>query len=293
VTADLPSGFWSGWIILITLLSLAGVAWLVWSLYFGRDIDEHPEVEPVWDNNLKEGNNAPPMWWFWMIFSALIFSLLYMMFFPALGSSEGLLNWSQGKRLAESYENFEANFAEARADISAMSLAEIQNDLTLMDTAERIFRRECSACHGPDGRGQANMFPNLHDIDWQWGASAEQIEQTIRGGRNANMLAWQAMLGEEGVQQVAEYVLTLDEGGDDSLPGQTTYQQSCAACHGSDGAGNPLLGAPRLSDDIWLYGGDLETVIDTIANGRLGIMPAFDERLDDIQIKLLIALLVR
>ena len=293
MTADLPSGFWSGWIVVITLVSLACVAWLVWSLYFGRDIDEHPEVEPVWDNNLKEGNNAPPMWWFWLIFGSCIFSLIYMMFFPALGSSEGLLNWSQGKRLAESYENFEENFAEARAEIAAMSLAEIQNDLTLMDTAERIFRRECSACHGPDGRGQANMFPNLHDIDWQWGASAEQIEQSIRGGRNANMLAWQAMLGDESVERVAEYVLTLDEGGDDSHPGQMIYQQSCAACHAPDGAGNPALGAPRLSDDIWLYGGDLETVIDTIANGRFGIMPAFDARLDDIQIKLLIALLVR
>ena len=293
MTADLPSGFWSGWIILITLLSLAGVAWLVWSLYFGKDIDEHPEVEPVWDSNLREGLNAPPMWWFWMIFAALVFSLMYMMLFPALGSNSGFLNWSQGKRVAESYESFDANFAEARAEIAEMSLAEIQNDLELMDTAERIFRRECSVCHGPDGRGQANLFPNLHDVAWQWGGSEQQIEQTIRGGRNANMLAWQAMLGDEGVNNVAEYVLTLADGGDASLPGQASFQQFCAACHGPDGAGNPTLGAPRLSDDIWLYGGDLETVRATIANGRFGVMPSFDHRLDDIQIKLLLALLVR
>lgn len=293
MSADLPSGFWSGWIIVLTLFSLACVAWLVWSLYFGKDIDEHPEVEPVWDGNLQEGHNAPPLWWFWMIFGALVFSLMYMMFFPALGSNAGILNWSHGKRLSDSYENFDANFAGVRAEIVSMSLVEIQNDLDLMDTAERIFRRECSVCHGPEGRGQANLFPNLHDVDWQWGASAEQIEQSIRGGRSANMIAWQAMLGEEGVEQVAEYILTLDDGGDASLPGQAVYRQSCTACHGPDGAGNPLLGAPRLSDDIWLYGGDFETIKASIANGRFGIMPAFGHRLDDVQIKLLIALLVR
>lgn len=291
--ADMPSGFWSGWIIVLTLFSLAGVAWLVWSIYYGRDLKEESEVEPIWDNNLEEGHNPPPLWWFWMLFGAMIFSLVYLMFFPGLGNYSGILNWSQGSRVAESYEDFQANFATAREEIVEMSLPELQNNLHLMDTAERIFRRECSACHGPEGRGQANMFPNLHDVDWQWGGSVEQIEQTIRGGRNANMIAWQGMLGDEGVNEVAEYVLTLDEGGDDSLPGQARYQQNCAACHGPSGDGNPMLGAPRLSDDIWLYGGSLETVKATIAHGRFGVMPAFNERLDDAQIKLLIALLAR
>lgn len=291
--ADLPSGFWAGWITVVTLVSLAAVAWLTYSLYFHADGSEKMEEEPVWDGDLREGNKAPPMWWFWLIFAAMIFTLFYLMLYPGLGSYEGLLNWSQGSRVAEAYENFEENFAEARSTATEMSLAEIQNDLALMETAERIFHRECAACHGPEGRGQAALFPNLHDVDWQWGSTPEQIEQTIRGGRNAQMIAWGSILGEERVNQVAEYVQTLSQNPSESHPGQAIYQQNCAACHMPDGSGNPLLGAPRLSDDIWLYGGDLDTIKDTLTFGRFGVMPAFGQRLDDLQIKLLVALLVR
>ncbi len=291
--ADLPSGFWAGWIAVVTLVSLAAVAWLTYSLYFHADGSEEMEEEPVWDGDLREGNKAPPMWWFWLIFAAMIFTLFYLMLYPGLGSYEGLLNWSQGSRVAEAYENFEENFAEARSTATEMSLAEIQNDLALMETAERIFHRECAACHGPEGRGQAALFPNLHDVDWQWGSTPEQIEQTIRGGRNAQMIAWGSILGEERVNQVAEYVQTLSQNSSESHPGQAIYQQNCAACHMPDGSGNPLLGAPRLSDDIWLYGGDLDTIKDTLTFGRFGVMPAFGQRLDDLQIKLLVALLVR
>ncbi len=291
--ADLPSGFWSGWIIVITLVSLAGVAWLTWSLYFSADSQNEAEIDPVWDGDLKEGHRAPPMWWFWLLFGALIFTLIYLMLYPGLGSFTGILNWSQGSRIAESYENFDANFAEARAAITDMSLAEIQNDLDLMATADRIFSRECAACHGPDGRGQASLFPNLHDVEWQWGSSAEQIEQTIRAGRQAQMIAWGAILGDDGVQQVAEYVLLLGTDGADAHEGKAAYDQNCAACHGIDGEGNTLLGAPRLTGDIWFYGGDLESIKATIAEGRFGVMPAFNQRLDDVQIKLLVALLAR
>lgn len=291
--ADLPSGFWSGWIVVITLVSLAGVAWLTWSLYFSADNEKEPEVEPVWDGNLKEGNNAPPMWWFWLIFAAMIFTLVYLMLYPGLGGFSGFLNWSQGSRITESYESFESNFAQARSEIAALSLAEIQNDLELMNTAERIFSRECAACHGPDGRGQASLFPNLHDVDWQWGGSPEQIEQTIRLGRQAQMISWEAVLGNTGVGQVAQYVQVLGEDGHENHPGKAAYEQNCAACHGVDGAGNQALGAPRLSDDIWLYGGDLTSIQTTLRNGRFGIMPAFADRLDDVQIQLLVALLAR
>lgn len=290
--ADLPTGFWSGWIIVLTCVSLATLVWLVLSVYFAPSENEHADGEPVWDNDLREGSSAPPLWWFWMLLAALVFSLIYLILYPGLGSYQGLLNWSQGKRIVESYANYDASFEQIRADIASANLAEIQNDLELMQTAERIFKRECSACHGPDARGQAALFPNLMDIDWQWGSSAEQIEQTIRGGRTANMLAWQSILGDESVAQVADYVADF-AAGDDSHPGQAIYQQNCAACHGLDGVGNPLLGAPNLADNIWLYGGDIETVTASIASGRSGVMPAFARRLDDAQIKLLVAMLAR
>lgn len=291
--AELPTGFWSGWVIVLTCVSLATLTWLILSVYFAPGANDHPEVEPVWDNDLKEGSSAPPLWWFWMILAALVFSLIYLMLYPGLGSYGGLLNWSQGKRIVESYERYDTSFQDIRADIASANLAEIQNDLDLMQAAERIFKRECSTCHGPDARGQAAMFPNLMDIDWQWGSSAEQIEQTIRGGRVANMLAWQSILGDDNVKQVAEYVADMGDSAAASHPGQAVYQQNCMACHGADGSGNPLLGAPNLADNIWLYGGDLDTITASIASGRAGIMPAFGERLDDAQIKLLVAMLAR
>lgn len=291
--ADMPSGFWGGWIVVFTLVSLAGVAWLVLSLYFSPDAKERPDVEPVWDTDIREGHHAPPMWWFFMLFGAMLFSLIYLLLFPGLGNYKGLLDWSQGSRVSESYAVFNEAFDATRLDIANMDLVILQNDMELMAVAERIFTRECSACHGPQGRGQALVFPNLHDVDWQWGASVEQIEASIRQGRRPMMPAWEAILGEEGIVNVADYVMLLDEGGADSHPGKTQYEQMCVACHGIDGSGNILLGAQKLSDSIWLYGGDVDAIQTSLRYGRSGVMPAFNERLDDTQIKLLVALLAR
>jgi len=291
--ADLPTGFWSGWVIVLTCVSLATLVWIVLSVYFSSDATAESEIEPVWDNDLREGSSAPPLWWFWMLLASLVFSLVYLMLYPGLGSYKGLLNWSQGSRIIASYENYNASFEQVREDIAGASLAEIQNDLELMQIAERVFKRECSACHGLDARGQASLFPNLMDVDWQWGSSAEQIEQTIRGGRIANMLAWQPILGDDKVNQVTEYIMEFGEAGSDTHPGHAVYQQNCAACHGLDGVGNPLLGAPNIADNIWLYGSDIEAIKASIATGRNGVMPAFAERLDDAQIKLLVAMLAR
>jgi cytochrome c oxidase cbb3-type subunit 3 len=180
--ADMPSGFWDGWIVVFTLVSLAGVAWLVLSLYFSEDAKAKPEVEPVWDTNIREGDHAPPMWWFFMLFGTMIFSLIYLMLFPGLGEYKGLLGWSQGGRVAESCAVFNVAFDATRLEIANTDLVILQNDLEMMAVAERIFTREYSACHGPEGRGQASVFPNLHDVDWQWGASVEQIEMSIRAG---------------------------------------------------------------------------------------------------------------
>ena len=291
--ADLPTGFWSGWVIVLTALSLFVLAWLTLSIYFGDNKAETDGEDPVWDGNLQEVHAAPPLWWFWLLFGAMIISLVYLMLFPGLGSYGGMLNWSQGSRLAESTESFEQEFAVARERIADMSVVELQNDLELMATAERIFTRECAACHGLDGRGQASMFPNLQDIDWQWGSSPEQIEQSIRQGRQALMPPWEAALSPEGVDQVTDYVLQINESGAANHPGKANYDAFCVACHGDSGGGNLLLGAPDITDDIWLYGNSRDQIRDTIANGRTGIMPAFQNRLDDVQVALLVALLAR
>jgi len=290
--ADMPADFWSGWIIVVTVTSFLGLLWLVLSIYLQPASHDHGEHDPVWDETLREGSSPAPLWWFWLILAAMVFSVIYLMLYPGLGSYAGAFKWSQASQVTEHNEDFVREFAAVRADLLAKSVDELAVDPVAMDTAIRLFRDQCSACHGSDAQGQANLFPNLRDAEWQWGGSSDQIEQTIRNGRTAVMIPWQAVLGDEGVQNVAAYVQTLASGGTESHAGQLQYQQFCVACHGLGGEGNVLLGAPMLSDREWLYGGDTDAIRTSIAAGRNGQMPAFDSKLDDLQIKLLVAWLL-
>lgn len=287
--ADMPQDFWSGWIILITVFSFAGLAWLLASIYWDRADEAHAAEDPVWDGNLREGANPAPLWWFWLILAAMVFSVVYLMLYPGLGSYAGAFRWSQGGQYEAHVDDFGAEFAATRAGLLEMPLAELAADAAAMRSARRLFLDNCSACHGADAQGQAGLFPDLRDADWQWGGSVEQIEQTIRNGRTAVMIPWQQVLGEEGVGNVAGFVGTLAAGGAQGHPGQAQYLQLCVACHGPTGDGNPLLGAPRLNDGIWLYGGDDASLRVSIAQGRNGLMPAFSAKLDDVQIRLLLA----
>lgn len=288
MTTDLPSDFWGGWIAVLTLVSLAGLGWLVYGAYFSKTDEEHHD-ETVWDGNLREGSNPAPMWWFWMIFGAMIFSVIYLMLYPGLGTFKGMLKWSQGGRVAESRLAYQAAFGGIRSTIADARLSTLRADPKFMASAKRVFDRNCAACHGYDAAGQALLFPNLVDNDWQWGSAPEQIEQTIRGGRNAVMVGWQQVLGDDGVKNVADYVEALGRGGVDGHAGEAQFKQYCAACHGPAGNGNTALGAPNLADDVWLYGGSAKKISATIALGRNGIMPAFETRLDDTQVRLLVA----
>ncbi len=291
--SDLPTEFWGGWIAVITIVSFLGLGWLVFSIYFSVD-DEHEEAEgPVWDENLREGSNPIPMWWFWMILSLMVFSVLYLILYPGLGRYSGALRWSQGGHLNESIIEFETEFGGIRQLIAEAQLETLRVDEAWMASAQRVFDRNCVVCHGYDAAGQAAHFPDLTDAIWQWGGTPAQIEQSIRGGRNAVMVGWAQVLGDEGVKQVAGYVKELGKGDADDHPGQPRYNQLCFACHGFDGSGNAALGAPSLVDDVWLYGDSDEALQRSIAIGRSGEMPAFGERLDETQIRLLVALLTR
>ena len=290
----MPADFWAGWVLVLTVLSVAGLAWFVFSLYFGGDGNRagNDEDSPVWDGDLREGAHPAPMWWFWTTLAALVFSAVYLMLYPGLGSYAGALRWSEGGRLAHSEAAWQARFGDKRAWIAAASPADLQADAALMSAAQGVFHRHCAACHGEDAGGQANLFPNLTDGEWQWGGDAAAIEKTIRDGRVAVMVGWGAALGEEGVGQVADFVRQLPGGVPAEHPGKAQYTQFCAACHGAEGAGQPLLGAPSLADDVHLYG-DGAAIETSIRDGRSGTMPAFGARLDDTQIRLLVAWLTR
>jgi cytochrome c oxidase cbb3-type subunit 3 len=290
----MPSDFWSGWIAVITLVSLGGLGWLLFSVYFSSDADDEGETH-VWDETLEEGSNPAPMWWFWLILSAMVFSVIYLMLYPGLGSYRGALKWSQGGRLEESFASYGEQFGAIRNSIANASLESLRDDQAIMASARRIFDRKCGICHGSDAGGQASRFPDLTDDDWQWGGDPAQIEQTIRGGRQAAMVGWQAVLGENGVKEMARYVKQLGQDGtvSEAGPGKTNYEMFCIACHGPTGEGNIVFGAPSLADDVWLYGGSTEDIETSIAFGRRGFMPAFEERLDDTQVRMLIAWLTR
>ncbi len=286
---DLPTGFWAGWVTVLTLVSLVFLGWFVFSVYFSKTDVQHKDV--VWDGNLKEGSNPAPMWWFWLILGSMVFSLIYLMLYPGLGSHPGFLNWTSGSKIVRDEVAYLAEFGEQRDTITEMSLTAIHASPKIMASAQGVFDRNCAVCHGYQAQGQASLFPSLVDDDWQWGESPAQIEQTIRAGRQAVMVAWGPILGEQGLENVSNYVLSLSGDAADDHPGKTQYLQFCSACHGPTGDGNPALGAPSLANGIWLYGGSIETVTESIANGRSGVMPPFGERLDDTQIKLLVALL--
>ncbi|MFQ5982199.1 MAG: c-type cytochrome, partial [Woeseiaceae bacterium] len=224
-----------------------------------------------------------------------VFSVAYLMLYPGLGSYKGVLTWSQGDRLDQSFASYDEQFGEDRDRIAKSTLIALRGDRTIMASARRIFDRKCGICHGSDGRGQASRFPDLMDDEWQWGGDVAQIETTIRNGRQAVMVGWRDTLGDDGVRQVARYVQRLGDGDEvaDDDPGKTLYKQFCVACHGPTGEGNVMLGAPSMVDDVWLYGGGTEDIEQSIAVGRSGFMPAFDDRLDDTQIRMLLAWLTR
>lgn len=291
--SDMPSGFWSGWVAVLTIVSLVGLGWLIFSVYFSPTDEHEGEGGPVWDDNLREGSHPAPIWWFWLILASMVFSVIYLMLYPGLGAYKGALKWSQGGHVEESMERFDDQFGGVRRLIVDANLETLQADPAMMRSAQRIFDRNCAVCHGYEAEGQADHFPNLADETWQWGGSAAQIEQSIRAGRNAVMVGWAQVLGADGVNNVTEYIGVLGSSGAEGHPGQVQYNQFCVACHLPDGSGNAALGAPNLVDDDWLYGDSGDAIRHSIADGRAGEMPAFDQRLDDTQIKLLVALLAQ
>jgi cytochrome c oxidase cbb3-type subunit 3 len=289
--ADLPTQFWSGWIIVITIVSLVALVWLLLSVYFAP-VQESEGPTDTWDETLQEGFAAAPLWWFWLTVALLAFSVIYLMLYPGLGSFRGALAWSQGGELAERTEAFVQQFGGERERIAATDAAALASEEATMQSAWHVFNVNCSACHGRDAKGQANLFPDLSDSEWQWGGEAAQISQTISRGRQGVMPPWQTVLGDDGVAAMTDYLLALGDGtaaNSQFSDSRAAFQTYCSACHAADGSGNALLGAPPLNDGNWVYGGDREAIAQSIAVGRTGVMPGFADRLDQAQIQMLTA----
>jgi cytochrome c oxidase cbb3-type subunit 3 len=287
------NSFWNWFVIIITVVSILACWWLLhWTKGVSdRSEDEVGSTGHVWDHDLKELNTPLPRWWLHLFNITIIFALVYLLLFPGLGNFAGLKSWSQESQ----YEAEMAAAIEAQASVFGrfkdMDPAALMADQEAMEIGGRLFGNNCAMCHGSDGRG-AKSFPNLTDNAWQWGGSWEQVLISIEKGRVAAMPPMGAVLGEDGVREVIAYVQQLSGQRADpemAAAGEARFQMVCAACHGMDGKGNQALGAPNLTDDSWIYGGNPADIEETLINGRNGNMPAHENILDEDRRRILAA----
>jgi len=288
----------TGWSLFVVILTIVNILACVWLLRWtskpksaAEKIGGGADTGHVWDKDLREYNNPLPKWWLWLFYITVVFGLVYLLWFPGLGKFGGMGGWSQAGQYDQESAAAEAKAAAYLAPFKSMTVQQLAADPKAMATARNLFQNNCAQCHGSDGGGAVG-FPNLANSDWQWGGDPDSIVATISAGRVAAMPAWSAVIGEQGVDAVVAYVETLSgQQADATLAasGKTIFETNCAACHGMDGKGMAAVGAPNLTDGVWLYGGDAYTLKATVANGRAGQMPAFGERLGEDRVRLLAA----
>ncbi len=286
--------FWNWFAILLVVASILGCWWL---LHWTKGISDREEDDDVhdtghvWDEDIRELNNPLPRWWLNLFNITIVFAIIYLVLFPGLGNVAGILGWTSVDQYKEERATAEASTADIFAAYNAMELDELIRNPQAMETGRRLYGQNCAMCHGSDARG-GNGFPNLVDDDWQWGEGYDKVLHAITLGRNAAMPPWAPALGEDGVDAVVEYVRQI--GGLEHDPvlaveGQGKFGMFCVACHGPQGMGNPALGAPNLTDNVWLYGSDREAIIEGLYEGRYGVMPAFEGQLSEARRELLAA----
>jgi cytochrome c oxidase cbb3-type subunit 3 len=293
------TSFWSWY---ITLLSLGTIAALVWLLLATRKGQRHDSTEETVGHSydgIEEYDNPLPRWWFMLFVATVIFALGYLALYPGLGNWKGMLpgyegGWTQVKEWQREMDKANEQYGPLYAKFASMPVEQVAQDPQALKMGGRLFASNCSVCHGSDAKG-AYGFPNLTDNDWLWGGAPETIKTTIMGGRQATMPAWRDVIGEEGIRNVAGYVRTLSgrdipEGINADLEqGQKIFAANCVACHGPEGKGTEAMGAPNLTDNVWLYGSSFGQLQQTLRYGRNGRMPAQEHILGNDKVHLLAA----
>jgi len=290
--SDFTSNFWSLFVAGITLAGIFGCALLLWITASNKDAPTADNTTGhVWDEDLTEMNNPMPRWWMWLFVITIVFGLGYLAAYPGLGTFAGKLGWSQLSEYQAEVAKANAELEPLYARFNSMKPEEIAADSQAMAIGDRLFMNNCAQCHGSDARGSKG-FPNLSDGDWLHGGAPEQIRQTIHDGRIGVMPPMAAAVGTpEDVRNLSHYVLSLSGSPHDSLRaslGKSKFT-ACAACHGMDGKGNAALGAPNLTDDVWLHGWGEAAITAMINNGKTNQMPAQADKLTDAQISVLTA----
>jgi cytochrome c oxidase cbb3-type subunit 3 len=288
--SDFTSSFWP---FFISAIVIGGIVFCLAVLFItSKSHDAAHTGEStghVYDEDIVEMNNPMPRWWMWMFIITCVFGIIYLFLYPGLGTYEGKLGWTQVKQYEQEVKESNDRIAPIYAKFTSMAAEEVAKDAKAMAIGERLFMNNCSQCHGSDAHGSRG-FPNLTDKDWLYGGDPETIKTTITNGRHGMMPPMAAAVGSaDDVKNVANYVLSLsgsDHDANRAALGKDKFA-ACAACHGAEGKGNQAIGAPNLSDDIWLHGAGEAAIIDRINNGKNNQMPAQGSRLTPEQIHVL------
>jgi cytochrome c oxidase cbb3-type subunit 3 len=289
--SQFTSQFWDVYVAILSVVSIVACAVFLKSQSVRKAPGAAPTTGHTWDEDLAEYNNPLPRWWSWLFYITIVFAIAYLVLYPGLGSWRGALGWSQVTQLEQELAAADKRFGPMYEKFAAADVETLSKNPDALAIGQKLFLNNCAQCHASDGGGSRG-FPNLTDRDWLWGGEPATIKATITNGRTGVMPPFGPTLGDQGVKDVAHYVMSLSGLTHDSLRkarGEPTFKQICAACHGADGKGNPALGAPNLTDRTWLYGSAEPVIIETITRGRTNQMPAHKDLLSEAKIHLLTA----
>lgn len=288
--SDFTSNFWSIFVAAITIVSILACLLLLWFSGKAHAMTASDNTTGhVWDGDLREMNNPLPRWWVWLFVLTIVFAFAYLALYPGLGAYAGKLGWTSADQHRTELDKGNAEVAPLYAKFASLKPQDVAKDAQAMAIGERLYMNNCAQCHASDARGNKG-FPNLTDGDWLHGGTPEKIKETITQGRLGNMPPMAAAVGSaDDVKHVAQYVLSLSGSPHDSLQaalGKSKFAV-CAACHGMDGKGNQALGAPNLTDDVWLHGYGSAAIVAIINAGKVNPMPAQADKLTESQIHVL------
>ena len=289
--SDFFNSGWSIFVAAVTILGLIACLGLLIIASRRKVMANDNTTGHVWDEDLRELNNPLPRWWMWLFVITVVFAAIYLALYPGLGSSPGSLKWSSTGQWEAEQAKAKASMEPIYAKYVAMTAEDLAKDATAMGIGQRLFINNCAQCHGSDARGSKG-FPNLTDTDWLYGGALENIVETITNGRQGNMPPMAAAVGGgEDVRNVAHYVLSLSDSAHNPVYAQLGKDKfaACAACHGPDGKGNQAIGAPNLTDKVWLHGWGEAAIAAMVNNGKVNVMPAQAKLLTKEQIHVLAA----
>ena len=288
--SDFTSNFWSLYVAGISLAGILACLLLLWFSGKAKAMTANDSTTGhVWDGDLREMNNPLPRWWVGLFLMTIVFSLIYLVLYPGLGNFAGQLGWTSIGQYDAEVDQANKEVEPIYARFAGMPPEDVAKDPQAMAMGDRLFMNNCAQCHGSDARGSKG-FPNLTDADWLHGGTPDKINESLTKGRIGQMPPMAAAVGTpDDVRNLAHYVLSLSGSPSDSLRASLGKSKfgACAACHGLDGKGNQALGAPNLTDDIWLHGGGEAAIVDKINNGKINQMPAQAHKLTDGQIHVL------